>query len=143
MSGITVGDAQRLAADLLRGAGLGAEEAETTALCIVLADVWGVGTHGLLRLPYYLRRLLAGGYPPDAQLASISDTGPLLALDGGGGIGHWQLWQAGQEAASRCARYGIAVVSVANSGHCGALGVYTLPGLDAGCLTLCSRTGPR
>jgi (2R)-3-sulfolactate dehydrogenase (NADP+) len=139
---LTVGGARRLAADLLRAAGLGAGQAETTALCIVLADVWGVGSHGLLRLPYYLRRMLAGGYPPAAELSTVSDTGPVLAMDGGGGLGHWQLWQAGQAAASRCGQYGIAAVSVANSGHCGALGVYTLPGLEAGYLTLVFSHGP-
>jgi (2R)-3-sulfolactate dehydrogenase (NADP+) len=140
--GLTVGGARRLAARLLTAAGLAADRAETSALCIVLADVWGVGSHGMLRLPYYLRRMLAGGYPPQAGLVTVTDTGPLLALDGGGGLGHWQLWQAGQEAAGRCARYGIAAVSVANSGHCGALGVYTLPGLEAGYLTLVFSNGP-
>jgi (2R)-3-sulfolactate dehydrogenase (NADP+) len=139
---LTVGRARRLAAGLLAGAGLAAGRAETTALCIVLADVWGVSTHGLLRLPFYLRRMLAGGYPPQAELATLTDTGPLLALDGGGGLGHWQLWHAGQEAARRCRRYGVAAVSVANSGHCGALGVYTLPGLEAGQLTLVFSHGP-
>jgi (2R)-3-sulfolactate dehydrogenase (NADP+) len=138
----TVGGARRLAAGLLEAAGLAPGRAETSALCIVLADAWGVGTHGLLRLPYYLRRMLAGGYPPDAELATLTDTGPVLALDGGGGLGHWQLWHAAQEAARRCGRYGIAAVSVANSGHCGALGVYTVPGLEAGMLTLVFSHGP-
>jgi (2R)-3-sulfolactate dehydrogenase (NADP+) len=139
---LTVGSARRLAAGLLEAAGLAAGRAQTSALCIVLADVWGVGSHGLLRLPYYLRRMLAGGYPPDAELATLTDTGPLLALDGGGGLGHWQLWHAAQEAARRCGQYGIAAVSVANSGHCGALGVYTVPGLEAGMLTLVFSHGP-
>jgi (2R)-3-sulfolactate dehydrogenase (NADP+) len=141
-AGLSIGGARRLATDLLVAAGLAADRAETTALCIVLADVWGVGTHGLLRLPHYLRRLLAGGYPPEASLATITDTGPVLALDGGGGLGHWQLWHAGQAAAERCRQFGIAAVSVANSGHCGALGVYTVPGLEAGYLTLIFSHGP-
>jgi (2R)-3-sulfolactate dehydrogenase (NADP+) len=102
----------------------------------------GVGTHGLLRLPYYLRRILAGGYPARAELAVVTDTGPVLALDGGGGLGPWQLWHAAQAAAECGRRYGIAAVSVANSGHCGALGVYTVPGLEAGYLTLVFSHGP-
>ncbi|HEY2441641.1 MAG TPA: Ldh family oxidoreductase [Streptosporangiaceae bacterium] len=140
--GLTTGGAERLAGGLLAAAGLAADRAGVTARCIVLADVWGIGIHWLLRLPYYLQRIVAGGYPAAAGLAVISDTGPVLALDGGGGMGHWQLWQAGQTAAVRCAQYGIAAVSVANSGHCGALGVYTLPGLDAGYLTLVFSHGP-
>jgi len=139
---LTVASARQLAAGLLTSAGLEETRAQTTALCIVLADVWGVGTHGLLRLPFYIQRMLAGGYPPKAELTTLTDTGPVLALDGGGGLGHWQLWHAGQEAARRCGQYGIAAVSVANSGHCGALGVYTLPGLEAGQLTMVFSNGP-
>ena len=139
---LTVAGARRLAADLLVAAGMAVDRAETTALCVVLADAWGVGTHGLLRLPYYLRRMLAGGHPAGAELAVVTDTGPVLALDGGGGVGHWQLWHAGQVAAERCRQYGIAAVTVANSGHCGALGVYTVPGLEAGYLTLVFSHGP-
>jgi (2R)-3-sulfolactate dehydrogenase (NADP+) len=139
---ITVGAARLLARDLLTAAGLAAGRAEVTARCVVLADAWGVGSHGLLRLPYYLRRMVAGGYPAAAELATVNDTGPLLALDGGGGLGHWQLWQAAETAVIRCGQYGIAAAGVANSGHCGALGVYTLPGLDAGYLTLVFSHGP-
>jgi (2R)-3-sulfolactate dehydrogenase (NADP+) len=116
--------------------------AQTTAQCVIMADVWGVGSHGLLRLPYYLRRMAAGGYPPDASLDTVADSGPVIALDGGGGLGHWQLWQAAELAAQRAADLGVAAVSVANSGHCGALGVYTTPGIEAGLVTLVFSTGP-
>ncbi|HEV3362186.1 MAG TPA: Ldh family oxidoreductase [Pseudonocardiaceae bacterium] len=139
---LTFGDARGLATDLLTAAGLAPEKAATTARCIVIADLWQVGSHGLLRLPYYLRRIEAGGYPADAELTTVADSGPVLALDGGGGLGHWQLWQAAELAAARCARYGIAAVSLANSGHSGALGLYTVPGLQVGQLTLAFANGP-
>ncbi|WP_031466168.1 Ldh family oxidoreductase, partial [Sciscionella sediminilitoris] len=94
------------------------------------------------RLPYYLRRMLAGGYPADAELEVVTDSGPLLALRGGGGLGHWQLWEAAAELTDRTAQYGIAAVSVADSGHCGALGLYTVPGLRRGQLTIAFSNGP-
>ncbi|MDV7089748.1 Ldh family oxidoreductase [Rhodococcus opacus] len=131
-----------LATDLLRVAGLEPTRAATTAECIVQADLWGIGSHGLLRLPYYLERMQAGGYPPEAELVTVSDTGPVLALDGGGGLGHWQLWRAAELAAERCAAYGVAVVSVGNSGHCGALGIYTRAAIDAGYIALAFSNGP-
>lgn len=139
---LTVASARRLAADLLTAAGMGAAAAQTTARCVILADVWGVASHGLLRLPYYLRRMAAGGYPPDAALDTVADNGPVIALEGGGGLGHWQLWRAAELATQRAARLGVAAVSVANSGHCGALGVYTIPGIEAGLITLAFSTGP-
>lgn len=139
---LTAGTARRLATDLLTATGIHPDRAATTARCVVQADVWRIGSHGLLRLPHYLRRIEAGGYPVDAALTTVRDSGPVVAMDGGGGLGHWQLWAAAELAATRCAQYGIAAVSVANSGHCGALGLYTLPGVAAGQLTLAFSNGP-
>lgn len=138
----TVASAQKLASKLLVAAGMEPANAETSARCIVMADVWGIGSHGLLRLPYYLQRMTAGGYPPDADLRVVTDTGPVVSITGGGGLGHWQLWQAAELVVGRCQEYGIGAVSVADSGHCGALGLYTVPGLREGMLTLAFSNGP-
>lgn len=138
----TVSTGRGLAADLLTRAGLGEANAQRSAELIVLADVWGVPSHGLMRLPYYLQRMAAGGYPPDAQLATVTDMGPAAAFDGGGGLGHWQLWHAAEIGAERCRRFGVSAVSVGNSGHCGALGLYVLPALEAGQVALVYSNGP-
>src|SRR5207248_1933056 len=122
--------------------GVGPGPAAQTAQAIVLADVWGVHSHGLLRLPFYLQRLTAGGCNPAARLRPVTDTGPLVTYDGENGLGHWQLWQAAQTAARRCAASGVAVAAVGRSSHCGALGVYTLPLLDAGYVALVFSHGP-
>jgi (2R)-3-sulfolactate dehydrogenase (NADP+) len=140
--GLAVGAARDLASALLQAAGLRSADAEVTARSIVLADCWGVGSHGLLRLPYYLQRCGSGGYPPEARLTTVTDTGPLTVLDGGGGLGHWQLWTAAEMASDRCSQYGVAAAAVGNSGHCGALGVYTLPALRRGLLALVFSHGP-
>ncbi len=139
---LTVGQARRLSTSLLQATGLSADHALTTAQCIVLADCWGVSSHGLSRLPYYLERLLSGGYPPGAALRTVTDTGPLCVLDGGGGLGHWQLWSAAQLAAERALQHGISATAVGNSGHCGALGVYTLPALEHGLAAMVFSHGP-
>lgn len=139
---LTVGQARAVASNLLEAVGLNRKNAEITARAIVLADCWGVGSHGLLRLPYYLERSIAGGYPPTATLDSVTDTGPLAVFDGGGGLGHWQLWTAATIASERCLQHGIAAAAVGNSGHCGALGVYTLPALQRGLVALVFSNGP-
>ncbi len=140
--GVSVGGARRLAADLLGATGLARDRAEATSRALVLAECWGVSSHGLMRLPSYLTRLGAGGYPPDAQLTSVRDLGALVVLDGGGGLGHWQAWSAAQTGAARCREHGLSAVAVSNSGHCGALGIYTLPALEHGFLALVLSHGP-
>lgn len=140
--GLTVGDARALARSLLEAVGLQPAHADTTARSIVLADCWGAGSHGLLRLPYYLQRSVVGGYPARAELTTTSDTGVVAVLDGGGGLGHWQAWAAAELATARAAQSGLSAVAVANSGHCGALGVYTLPALERDFVALVFSHGP-
>jgi (2R)-3-sulfolactate dehydrogenase (NADP+) len=142
MSELAVGELRRLAVGLLVGCGVPRDHAERTASILVLADVWGRTSHGLMRLPYYLARLHAGGCRPDAQLVAGNDTGPVVVYDGGNGLGHWQVWEAAQAAAKRCAEYGISAVAVSNSSHCGALATYVYPMIDAGQVGLVFSTGP-
>jgi len=139
---LTAAQARELSSSLLTAVGVVAANAERTAQSIVLADCWGVGSHGLLRLPYYLERSRAGGYPPDAALTVVADTGPVIVMNGGGGLGHWQLWRAAELASDRAAQFGIGATALGNSGHCGALGVYTLPPLERGLLALVFSHGP-
>ncbi|WP_087006908.1 Ldh family oxidoreductase [Gulosibacter sp. 10] len=138
----TVQDLLALTAELLVDRGLARDRAERTAKVLVQAELWGIGSHGVLRLPIYLDRLAEGGHPADADLTTVDDTGPLLTLDGNGGLGHWQLAEATSRAVERAGRYGIAAAGVANSGHCGALGVYAAQIADVGMAGLVFSCGP-
>lgn len=142
MSGLRTGEAFRLATRLLDAAGLTTQAAEQTARALVLADSWGVGSHGLMRLPFYLERLAAGGCRADAALRTVTDTGSLVVFDGEDGLGHWQLWRAAELARDRCADTGVAIAAVGRSSHCGSLGVYTIPALEAGLFALVFSNGP-
>lgn len=140
--GRTVGELRHDARRLLIASGMPEQNASRTAEILVLADVWGVHTHGLMRLPHYLERLAAGGCRADAALTPVSDAGGVVVYDGGAGLGHWQVWRAAERAAELSASKGIAAVAVRNSSHCGALGTYVYPALDAGMLTLVFSNGP-
>ena len=79
MPRLTVGSAIDKATSLLEAAGVSSQEAATTARCIVASDRWGIGSHGLMRLPFYLSRLQAGGINPKAKLKTVTDL-PSLSL---------------------------------------------------------------
>jgi len=118
------------------------ENALLSARAIVLTQVCGVASHGLLRLPHYLRRLRAGGYAAGAELQVVGDRGAVVGYDGQGGLGHWQVWRAAEDAVDRARRHGVAVAAIGNSGHCGAIGIYTLPAVRAGLLSIVLSNGP-
>lgn len=138
----TVGAARRFAAELLVAAGVPAADATTTARLLVLAEAWGTRSHGLLRLPHYLRRIAAGGIAADAKLLPVRAVGAVATFDGQAGLGHWQVWHAASLGAELCAEHGLAAVAVGNSSHCGALGAYVVPALDRGYVTLVFSDGP-
>lgn len=135
-------ESQSVAKALLREYGLSPEVAERSSHEITMADAWGRGSHGLLRLPHYLRRLKAGGINAKAELSVIKETGAVLALDGHGGMGHFQAHRASVLATQRAQRYGVGVVSVADSNHCGVLGLYVLEMLEQGLIGLAFTNGP-
>ncbi|WP_165865539.1 Ldh family oxidoreductase [Vallicoccus soli] len=139
---MTAGEALELVGGLLVDAGVPRERAAAVARVVVVAEAWGIASHGLQRVPTYVDRTLAGGHPPDAELVVVRDTGPLLTLDGGGGLGHWQVAHAVAEAVPRARRYGVALVAVGDSGHCGALGVYAADVAAAGLVGLVLSCGP-
>lgn len=127
---------------LLEKAGVPRSNARTTARSIVISDVWGNASHGVMRLPFYLKRITMGGVNPEAELNVISERGAIVGLDGQDGLGHWQLWEAANVGVQKAKEFGISLVSVKNSSHCGALGVYLYPALDAGQIALIFTNGP-
>jgi (2R)-3-sulfolactate dehydrogenase (NADP+) len=142
MPKLTVGTAVTKAQQLLQEAGVPAEQAAITARCIVASDRWGIGSHGLMRLPFYLSRLKAGGINPTAQLKTVTDLPSLVVFDGDDGLGHWQLQKAAEIASERALINGVAAVGVGRSNHCGALGIYVWPMINRGLVGIAFSTGP-
>jgi (2R)-3-sulfolactate dehydrogenase (NADP+) len=142
MPQLTVGSAIAKAQELLQVAGVPSEQAATTARCIIASDRWGIGSHGLMRLPFYLARLQAGGIKPDAQLKTVTDLPSLVVFDGDDGLGHWQLQKAAEVASERAMVNGVAAVGVGRSNHCGALGIYVWPMINRSLVGIAFSTGP-
>ena len=142
MTQLTVGTAIDKATELLIAAGMDSAKAATSAHAIVASDRWGIGSHGLMRLPFYLDRLKAGGINPKAELKKVTDMPGLVIFDGEDGLGHWQIQHAAQLAAERAKVQGIAAVGIGRSSHCGALGIYVWPMIDAGLVGIAFSTGP-
>jgi len=142
MAKVNLGSQVERAKSLLERVGLPSDLAATSARAIVASDRWGIGSHGLMRLPFYLERLQAGGINPSARLKTVTDLPSLVIYDGENGLGHWQLKRAAEVAAERAAINGIAAVGVGASSHCGALGIYTAPVTRKGLVGIIFSNGP-
>src|SRR5499426_761120 len=69
-------------------AGLRSEDAHVVANLMVEADLRGSDTHGVIRLPLYLRRLKAGGVNPRPNIRIVQEKTATALVDGDNGIGH-------------------------------------------------------
>src|SRR4051812_18850243 len=67
--------------------GLPSGDAGLVAESLVQADLWGHGSHGMLRLPWYAARLRSGAMTAVTDAAVLVDTDPLALLDGRDGVG--------------------------------------------------------
>src|SRR3712207_8121666 len=118
---------QRYAPEALREFGTGvlaalgvpSSDAATVADSLVQADLWGHGSHGMLRLPWYAARLRSGAMTTSTEPATLVDTGPLVLLDGRDGVGQVLAERARVLAVERARAHGIGAVGVRNSNHFG------------------------
>ena len=115
---------QSLVAQLAAGMGVPADDAALFAEAMVDADLHGVPTHGVSRLNIYLKRIDAGLIDPKAKLAIDRSAGSVLALDAGNGLGQVQARKALDLLTPMARENGVAVATIRNSQHFGALSWY-------------------
>src|SRR6266481_9986947 len=133
---VEAGAADAFARRLLLAHGVPEHDAATVAACLVGADLRGVDTHGLCRLPGYLDRLRRGLINPRPVLEPERVTPVAAALDGQDGFGFVVGTRAMQEAIAIARELGVGVVSARRSTHFGMAAAYVRQALDAGLISL-------
>jgi LDH2 family malate/lactate/ureidoglycolate dehydrogenase len=108
--------------------GLPHADAQTVADLMVEADLRGSDTHGVIRLPLYVRRLRAGGINRTPNIRLISDRASVALIDGDNGMGHLVMRRAAELAIDKAKATGIGWVGVRMSNHAGPAALYvTMP----------------
>ena len=102
--------------------GSSAQEAETVASNLVMANLSGHDSHGVGMLPRYVDAVLEGGLKPNAQVKTLLDIGSMLTLDGQRGYGQVVGEQAMQLGMARAKLHGSCIMALAESHHLGRIG---------------------
>src|SRR6201986_3130572 len=123
---VTANVDQKFAEGLLESAGCRNEDANTIAQALVLADLRGIDTHGINRLPGYLDRVKAGVLNVAPDLKLVQKTPVMGLIDAQNTFGFLAGCMAIDEAVKMARIYGLGVVTVKNSGHYGMGGTYCL-----------------
>ena len=109
-------------------AGLPQPDAQTVAGLMVQADLRGSDTHGVIRLPLYVRRIRAGGVNAKPNIRVVSDRPSAALIDGDNAMGHLVMRRAAHLAIDKAKATGVGWVGARMSNHAGPAALYvTMP----------------
>jgi L-2-hydroxycarboxylate dehydrogenase (NAD+) len=112
--------------------GVPAHDAAIAANVLVMADLRGVDTHGVIRFnpgSWYVKWLRDGEMTPAPKIQIVSDAGSSALLDGNRGIGMVIGHRAMELAIEKAKISGVGMVGVCNSRHFGMSAYYAMQAL--------------
>ena len=138
---------------IFTGAGMPPEAAALLARTLASADLHGVHSHGVMRVPDYVGRLLPperaregasaiagvrGGVNPRGRPRVARERRAALVIDGDNAMGAVACDFALRRAIERARETGVAFAAVGNSNHCGAMYWYVQQAVEAGMIGIAS-----
>lgn len=88
-------------------------------------NLWGIDSHGVLRLPIYVKRLKSGACNPKPNLRTVKSAITLEVMDGDNGPGQIVGRAAMERAIELAKTYNFGIVGAFHSNHFGAAATYS------------------
>lgn len=126
----------RFGTAVLESLGVPTEDAHLLADSLVVAELWGHSSHGMLRLPWYVERLRSGVMTAVTKPEIVMDGGAVTVMDGYHGIGQVLSAKAVELGIARARQHGISAVGVRNSNHFGTAAYFTRMAAKEGCVAI-------
>src|SRR2546426_7474446 len=120
-------DASRLestATRIFEALGAPAGDAAWIARLLVLANLRGHDSHGVIRIPQYAEGVKTGGIDPKSPMTVTAETPVTARLDGGRGFGQVVARRGTEMAMAKAKASGLAAVGLSRTGHVGRLADY-------------------
>src|SRR5262245_48874602 len=117
---------------VLVAAGVPSEDAALEAEVLVWANLRGVDSHGVLRIPWYLELVDRGDMNPRPRIRVEKETAATLVLDGDRAFGPVVTTLAMRRAIDKARTAGIGWAVIRNTTHQGAMAYYALIAVEAG-----------
>jgi LDH2 family malate/lactate/ureidoglycolate dehydrogenase len=122
-------DLQAFVEQLFQRCGMEEQDARLLAETLVTSDLRGVHSHGVLRVPEYVRKLTREGVDPRGRPVLAGGAGACRVVDGGNSMGQIGMQFATERTLEAAEAHGIAAVAVRGSNHCGALAYFAMQAL--------------
>ncbi|HEY7036460.1 MAG TPA: Ldh family oxidoreductase [Thermomicrobiales bacterium] len=108
------------------GVGHTPDDAATAAESLVVADLYGIESHGVARLPYQVRRITRGLVNLSADLTVVRESPSTLVLDANNGSGQALAPRAMARCIEKAELSGLCLTTVRRSNHFGVAGYYVV-----------------
>ena len=118
-------EAMRLSMDIFSACGMNETDARMLSDSLVRADMRGVKSHGLVRIPSYADQLRDGIYAAESRVETVRETPISAVLDGHKGLGAVVSYHAVELAKRKAREHGVGIVAVRGSNHYGAAGIWS------------------
>ncbi len=129
---------RRYCSDAFEKFGFSREDADQITDVLLLADLYGIRSHGTQRLVRYHKAIERGSVVVDAKPEIVFETPCSAVIDGHAGMGQIIATYAMKLALKKAKTVGMAIVSVRNSNHYGIAGYYTKMAIEEGMIGICT-----
>lgn len=123
---VAAGALQAFARELFVAHGLPRDDAALVAEVLVWANLRGVDSHGVLRIPGYLARIGSGQGNPRPEMSVTTDLPAAAVLHADRAFGQVALGRAAAIAIAKASDAGLGACLVRETTHMGAIGYFTL-----------------
>ena len=125
-----------LATNLLAAAGVSREEAAINAEGLIGANLRGHDSHGVMRLPSYVKMIEIKEAIPGQKLTILEEGPSRLAADGNWGLGRTLALELTNRLIAKAKESGLAAGTILHASHVGRLGDYCELATDQGFVAL-------
>ena len=126
---------------IFQAAGLPEDQADIAIGHLVESDLMGHDSHGIIRIPGYVRSLTAGDLRPVGNEKIVRERPSSVVIDANNSFGIVLAYQAMQMATDRAREHTFGAVAVHNSGHIGRLGAYPPMAAEMDCIGIIMLNG--
>lgn len=124
-------------------AGIPEKDAEITSDILLKADLRGIESHGIARLPIYLKRIELGIINSNPNIKIQNESNGSALLDADNGLGQVATYKAMQICIQKAKENGVASVGIQHSNHFGIGAYYSLMAADEDLIGfICTNASP-
>jgi LDH2 family malate/lactate/ureidoglycolate dehydrogenase len=132
-----------LGAKILVAAGVPQSTATEVVESLVLSNLIGVDSHGVVRITQYVNALKSGAIVPDAEPVVVRENDVIVLLDGSKGFGQIVSKKAMRLAIDKARGNGVGIACYTNVYHIGRLGEYVAQAAEEGLIGILFTNGSR